>query len=411
VIIQGKQLLTTEPFFRNEPTESINQYVREAIPYHTQVRQFITVKTPDREDLPGIVEEIQFQNKLQIRYDRFRCSLSVVELRIAKSVPDFDGYVTLADGTEIRLGAAGRLGGTLAKADINIAAIGFTGSIYSDYFTSTVQITTEELEAVSQINSILYDELRCFFEGVTHDGFPLTGTIPWDFLTWDSTAWDGSIDEITTDLEGSPILVIKPNQTHVDYDESPGRGVFDGGTGYESGDRITLTNRAIVNVDGVDGNGSVVEFTVVKVGNQVSVSEEITQSDIDGVGETTGAGIEFSITPSVHNITASMIEPDPVEVFVGDGEQKTFIMTNQFADVFIEVIVDGILKVRNVDYFFVNRDLFFIEAPVAGSQIKLFSYIDAGPLNNPIVNEDLASEVLPLAFNESLSIVVNRETP
>lgn len=410
-VIQGKQTITDEPFFVNEPTESINQYVQEAIPYHTQVRQFITVKTPDREDLDATVSEVLFQSKMKMWHDRFRCSLSIVEIRIAKSILGFNGYTELSDGgspISIRLGAAGRLAASLARNKDAIPSI--SSSEYSDFFTGSTPVTQDELEAVSSINQQINQELRCFFEGVNLDGFSLAGTVPWDFLNWDVDPWDGSTEPLITNMEGSPILILKTDQTQDNYDGESGNGVFTGGQEYVVGDTITLTNRAVITVNLVDGSGAVTEFTVKSPGFEAELAEELTPNEIDGTQETSGSGTDFSLTPGVNNLTASMFDPSPAQETVADGS-NSFPVTTSIPDVFLEVVVDGQLKTRNVDYFFVDGEIFFVVAPDAGSIIQLFSYIDAGPLVNPIVNENLASEVLPLAFNESLSIVVNRNVP
>lgn len=75
-------------------------------------------------------------------------------------------------------------------------------------------------------------------------------------------------------------------------------GTFTGGTGYDVGDLITLSNGAIVEVDAVS-TGVVTEFTVTStLGDPVAVGTTLTQTGTDG------GGAGFTLTPGVDNVDA-----------------------------------------------------------------------------------------------------------
>ena len=76
---------------------------------------------------------------------------------------------------------------------------------------------------------------------------------------------------------------------------------------------------------------------------------------------------------------------------------------------FMFVVVDGIEKTLNVDYFFIGSKLVFIVAPAATTtdNIQLFTYIEAGDLINPQVSAGITEEMVPLDPRENLVLIAD----
>lgn len=84
-----------------------------------------------------------------------------------------------------------------------------------------------------------------------------------------------------------------------EFDGSTDQGTFTGGTGYEAGDLITLSNGAVVEVDAVDdqADDTVTEFSITEtIGDPVSEGTVLTQVSTDGGGE------GFTLTPGSDNL-------------------------------------------------------------------------------------------------------------
>lgn len=107
-------------------------------------------------------------------------------------------------------------------------------------------------------------------------------------------------------IRGTRPLISSPAQTEADF------AVFVGGTGHQVGDDITLDNSAVVTVDAVDGIGSVTEFTVTSVGEDITSETTLRQAI------TTGTGVNFSLIVEEDNLSLtigvfSFVTNTPVE--------------------------------------------------------------------------------------------------
>lgn len=91
-------------------------------------------------------------------------------------------------------------------------------------------------------------------------------------------------------------------QDETDYDGAGSNGTFAGGSGYVAADTITLSDGTVITVD-TEVAGVVTEFTVTTSGGEaVDVGVALTQAS------TTGAGVDFTLTPEANNVSAGTLE-------------------------------------------------------------------------------------------------------
>lgn len=104
---------------------------------------------------------------------------------------------------------------------------------------------------------------------------------------------------VSEQLESAQIKyrILDNTQDQSDYDGAGDNGIFAGGSNYQINDLIILTNGAQVEVDDIDGNGAVTEFTVNISGTPTLEGVTLVQA------QTTGSGAGFSLTPAEDNIT------------------------------------------------------------------------------------------------------------
>jgi len=114
---QTGRALTQDRVFQEDPFDAALEYITEAKPYHSKVRDFRITRETEIDDLFGTAEEVQRLMTPRLVFDQIRGgNLSVTEMRIAKyemsQDASWNGYTTLrdVDGTpvDVRLGAAGR---------------------------------------------------------------------------------------------------------------------------------------------------------------------------------------------------------------------------------------------------------------------------------------------------------------
>jgi hypothetical protein len=352
VVEQTGKRITTDRVFQIDPFDSVFQFIQESKPYQTKVRDYRITRRTEIDDLPGTVTEItrietEADSLLSARllYDRFRCSLSIEEMRIAKAAaladPNYDGYSYLDGGTtQIRLGAAGRF--VIQQVDLLTSILTISGDTFSDFtpveaywdlvpwdtdtWDGAAGTSQTELIAVAEINRRLHEEFRCYFEGLFIINTDLSGTTttqPWDSIPWDLVGWDAnSEDNSIGTLEGS------------------NEGTFD---------------------------------------------------DID-----------------------------PEDSFAANGAQREFNLTTTTPTYFMFVQVfdengDLVPTTLNMDYFFIGGRVVFIEAPLNGHTVNVYTYLEAGDFINPQVSAGITEEMLPLDPRENLVIVADTvddpETP
>lgn len=324
-----------------------------------------------------------------------------------KPPPQDDDIVIRSVGAvKIRLGAAGRAAGRLSRSKGVILMV--DSRDYEDFFVpddpSDPRWPTEaELEAVADINGEILREIRCPFRGVLHETWPLAGTIPWDFLTWDEGDWDGTIDGFGKELDGSdpngPLFGLRKGQTQMDY-----VGRFSGGTDHTAGEVIILDTGAEVTILDVDA-GEVTQFEITRPGAAVTAGQTLFQTG----GSTPGVNFEITVAPT--NLALIFQDADPVETFQSNGLQRNYPLTGKYPTYLLEVFVNGEPQDRNLDYFFLGNTLFFVIPPPFGAEIELYSFVDAGTLLNPQVESGITQEMVPLYILDTLQVSVDRETP
>ena len=455
----------------NDVALSTIRYLQEAKPYHTKIRDYLQVRSPATERVDIKMQEVTRDYRIRMQYDRLKCSLSVVDIRIARSFGrSFSGYanlnlvekfngdgvttqyqtafdqpppeqirvtigdtvltedqylventpqgtiVTLVDpvspnrgleiryigAVKVRLGAAGRAAARLSRETGRIPLI--ESRDYQDFFTSTLQPSDRELDAIAEINQEILREMRCPLRGVLYDAWPLNGRIPWDVLRWDERDWDGSIEGAGAQLEAfgsqGPLFALRVNQSSADYD-----GRFTAGQSYSVGEQIRLAASVRVTVASVDPDGGVTDFVVTQAGSGAELDNALTQTI------TSGSGIGFSITPTEPNATVLFQDAEPLLTFHGNGLQREFELNTVYPDYMLEVFVNSQLRTRNVDYFVFNGSLVFRIPPAFGALVHVFTFVDAGTLLNPQVENGITQETVPLRFTSSLSVNVDRVLP
>lgn len=171
----GRQL-EQERVFQEDPFDAALEYITEAKPYHSKIRDFRITRQTATDLAPGTADETARTITPFMIYDQIRGGdLSVTEMRIAKYMMAQDaswkGYTTLYDldgsSVDVRLGAAGRAvnnyrdvlgniqgptGGTKAEFDITIDGSGFLSSVtltnagsgYTDGTSLTFNLTVTQ---------------------------------------------------------------------------------------------------------------------------------------------------------------------------------------------------------------------------------------------------------------------------
>lgn len=310
--------------FQPSLVDNVLQYLNEAKPYHTKIRDYALIREAQTDLLEGTAEELDRFTTIKMFYDRIQCTLTLTEMRIAKSYPDFDGYATLpsANGdVQVRLGHAGRLARVLAQQSPLIPTI--LGTDYEDFLPGTVPPTSDELAVVAAINTYVGQALGCPFDGYFHLNYGPQENQPWSALEpdpaphpWNTGGWSG-----------------------------------------EPPDSITTH---------------------------------------DGVVNASAPSFNFP----------------PLQTFVGDGGQSIFGLSPALPeDHFLFVVINNVELVRNVDYFFINGAVSFVAPPPVDANIEIYSIIDAGGLNNPMVSAGILDEMIPLDPRETLIINVDTDEP
>ena len=145
---QTASALTQQRVFQTDPFDAALQYITEAKPYQTKIRDFRITRQTEIDAVEGTAEETQRLFNIDLLFDQVRGGdLSVTEMRIAKyemqQTASWNGYTTLDSGTtQVRLGAAGRAvnnyrteladiqapsGGTQATFEVDIVGTQVTG--------------------------------------------------------------------------------------------------------------------------------------------------------------------------------------------------------------------------------------------------------------------------------------------
>jgi hypothetical protein len=186
---QTGQTLGQPRVFQEDPFDSALEYITEAKPYQTKIRDFRVTRATEIDLLEGVATEQTRRTSVFMNYDQIRGGdLSVTEMRIAKyeggQSASYDGYSDLDSGTTlVRLGAAGRAVNNYRTelADIQGPQGDPTLLASFDPAQSGFATTTDELEAVSAINASItteffFDFQGSFLQNTSFGGLPTLGS-------------------------------------------------------------------------------------------------------------------------------------------------------------------------------------------------------------------------------------------
>jgi hypothetical protein len=412
---QTGQGLSQNSVYQNDPFDSAVDYITEAKPYHSKLRDYTIVRAADTDVLPGSAEEILRNMSMTLYYDRVRGGdFSIAEARIVKALgmgsATYDGYSTLdAGATLVRLGAAGRYAAQQRDllADITDLATGLDPDLLSSYSVTAVGMapTQTEIEAVAALNERIIQEFAADFTGITLQN-TLFGSFPSLISADISAAGTGYVVGDTLYLDAGSGIPKAPAAFRVlsigGSGEITGLKLLSGGAYVQ---KPTIDPVLLLGGSGTDGS---VTSLVFKAGDtqpwdslpwdQIGWDSNDNDNSItllDGLGDAADGLNLFADIPAE-------------EEFDGDGTTREFAIVTTTPTYFMFAVVDGVEMRLNVDYFFIAGKLVFITAPGVGTNnIQLFTYIEAGDLINPQVNEGITDEMVPLDPRESFVLVAD----
>jgi len=181
---QTGRTLEQDRVFQNDPFDAALEYITEAKPYQTKVRDFRITRQTVLDEIAGDAEEVSRLFSVNLAFDQIRGgNLSVTEMRIAKYEmtqvqtpgPDdnfastsYDGYSTLELGTiDVRLGAAGRAVNNYRTELTDVQTHNGDPDLLADWDPALngLPTTEAELTAVATINAAITEEFFFDFQG------------------------------------------------------------------------------------------------------------------------------------------------------------------------------------------------------------------------------------------------------
>ncbi len=203
---------------------------------------------------------------------------------------------------------------------------------------------------------------------------------------------------------GTPVAAAQLRITGVSGGGITSLQVVNGGSYY-----VTPTTTPVNLLGGTGAGGQAAGLLFVAGNTQPwdTVAWDVIGWDSDGETDTTITTLDGlgDYADNLHNFAAI----DPEETFTGNGATKEFTLTTLVPTYFMFVVVDGLEKRRNIDYFFIGNRLVFIQAPSNNATISLYTYIEAGDLINPQVTAGIADEMVPLDPRENLVLVADHQ--
>ena len=164
---------------------------------------------------------------------------------------------------------------------------------------------------------------------------PTTGVTDGDIVRWNAASGEfiactpasfgpivGSqgVDGVDTTYVYTATAVLHDAQDETFYDGTNNNGTFVGGPGtgptnYAVNDVITLSDGSTIQVDAIDANGDVTQFSVLTSGaTGVTAGVPLTQTGVVPVGP--GPQTGFTLTPQPNNISTGTIQWDVDDVFL-----------------------------------------------------------------------------------------------
>ena len=418
---QTGQVLTQDRVFQDDPFDSALDYINEAKPYQTKVRDYRITRATETDEVFGTSEETVRRFNINLLYDQIRGGdLSVTEMRIAKAEGTadntYDGYSTLdAGATLVRLGAAGRfvLGQRVELADIPLIISDDLADF--DPSQSGPLPSISELEAVALINAAITEEFFFDYQGSLLQNTSFGGLPTLESAVLSAPGTGGYLVGDILELDAGGGVPISPAIIRVDSVSGGGIATFSiiNGGSYQQ----TPTADPVILIGG-SGNGDA-SLTTLIFENGSSVPHDTTPWD--------QIGFESSVfDTAVTTLDGLGSSPDDVfadipaeETFDGSGIQTEFDIVTTTPTFFMFVVVEGVQQTLNVDYFFIGTTLTFVSilesdgsrgfgAPPAGTaNIELYTYIEAGDLINPQVRAGVTEEMVPLDPRENLIVIAD----
>jgi len=434
---QTGQVLTQDRVFQDDPFDSALDYINEAKPYQTKVRDFRITRATETDEVLGTAEETSRTFNINMMYDQIRGGdLSVTEMRIAKAEgtadTTYNGYSTLdAGATLVRLGAAGR---AVLNFRTELAEIPhIISDDLADFDPSQLGPlpTVTELEAVAAINAAITEAFFFDYQGSLLQNTSFGGLPTLKSLVISFAGTGGYLVGDLLELDAGGGVPISPATLRVETLSGAGVAtvsVINGGS-YQQ----TPTSDPVALIGGSGNNDATATMLIFENGSSVphdttpwdqigfesSVFDEAV-TRLDGLGDSADTLDLFADIPAE-------------ETFSGDGLTKEFDLTTIVPTFFMFAVVNGVEQVLNVDYFFIGSTLTFVSvldsngkrapdmpdealplalyqngAPPTGvANIELYTYIEAGDLINPQVSAGIAEEMVPLDPRENLIIIAD----
>lgn len=431
---QTGQVLTQDRVFQDDPFDSALDYINEAKPFQTKIRDFRITRATENDEVNGTAEETSRTFDIFNVYDQIRGGdLSVTEMRIAKAAATqaqtatsndnfgsttYRGYSTLdAGATLVRLGAAGRFVNNQRDELINIPLIISDNLADYDPGQSGPIPDLSELEAVAAINAAMTTEFFFDYQGNTLQNTSFGGLPTLESAVLSAPGTGGYLVGDILELSAGGGVPISPAVIRVDTISGGGIATFSiiNGGSYQQ----TPTADPVLLIGG-SGNGDA-SLTTLLYENGSSVPHDTTpwdqigfESSVFDTAVTTLDGLGNSIDG------LDLFADIPAEeTFNGNGIQKEFEITTTVPTFFMFVVVDGVEQTLNVDYFYIGSTLTFVSilttggtrsfgAPPAGTaNIELYTYIEAGDLINPQVRAGVTEEMVPLDPRENLIVIAD----
>lgn len=378
-IKQPTRRLEQTPVLEPSQIGLVRQHVEEYKPYHSKIRTLTDSVATPRDSLEATAQELQFDQAISMRFDRIRCGLSLPELRAIRSAEKFDGSRELFDHRQFISDGVQQtffLPPTFTQPVITIDGAEQTPG--SDY---VIQLPT-----IANPNATVTLNL---FQAPTV-GQEIVATQPISIATGAAGRYAASLTQLLQDI------LFVPGTQWSDYTQAQPNAQDE----LKEIKAAAKINQAIRTKLRCDFRG----ITYDANGLKNTIPWDYTQWD-----ETPWDGsldILASQFDAANTELANSFQEQSVSETVADGASSTFPIPSGVLPDLVEARVDGVVVFRNMDYFVIGGQIWFVDPPAANSVIELYTVMDAGSLLNPQVQANITDEMIPLRITEALVLTV-----
>lgn len=416
-LTQSGDELTQDRNFKKDSFNSTLDYINEIKPYRSKVRDYAVNKRLATDLATGTGNDDVRTINTKLVYDRVTCELSIFEIRVARNIKNFSGYVTLGNSEpyNMRLGAAGRFVQQQLDLLDDILFVPTPGNNLTfdvtDFSEEFHPSSINERLAAEVINERLHEALSCGFQGPFNNGisFAENPTIEWDTTPWDSALFD--VDLVAIDVEGT-----SPSGQFIQLGESE---LFIGSSGQDNVPLMTQTSFGPLTVNSgniaVFVNGQqVTNFYVYS--NNLVLLDDVLPTDEIAVFEQQIINAAGFIQPDVlEQVTDELAPVSSVEniVFLVDVNRRTrkdcydgipvlqpcyIISDSNIDNSTLIVTVNDVVMTLGVDYIITGTE--WDNAPYDSESFDAtcveFINLIAGSVHLPTYEICLTYQVLPL---------------